>query len=124
MTSLTTELSLNLTQSEYSFEPSLSLTASNSTDQPFVYSVFQSIFFKLCVSVLLTFISVFTLFGNLLIVVAVITTKTLHTVTNSFIVSLAVADMLVPVFIEPMSIYMVLFNDWKFGSLVCDFWIG
>lgn len=122
MTSPTT-LSLNLTQSEYSFEPSLPL-APNSTDQLFVYSVFQSIFFKVCVSVLLTFVSVFTLLGNLLVVIAVITTKTLHTVTNSFIVSLAVADMLVPVFIEPMSIYMVLFNDWTFGSLVCDFWIG
>ena len=73
--------------------------------------------------VFLSLVSVITLLGNLLVIIAVISTKTLHTVTNSFIVSLAVADMLVPIFIEPLSIYMFIFKKWTFGSLVCDLWI-
>ena len=107
----------NLSNNSNPFELS-----TNQTDQDF--DIFQSIFFKTSVSVLLSLISIFTLLGNLLVVVAVISTKSLHTITNSFIVSLAVADMLVPVFIEPMSIYMIIVNNWTFGSIICDFWIG
>jgi len=88
-------------------------------------SILQSSFlFKLFVSISLSSISLITLLGNLLVVIAVLSTKSLHTVTNSFIVSLAVADMLVPVFIEPLSIYMMIFHEWKFGPIICDFWIG
>lgn len=88
-------------------------------------SIFQhSIFFSSITLVFLSFISLVTLLGNLLVVVAVVSTKSLHTVTNSFIVSLAVADMLVPVFVEPLSIYMTVFHEWIFSPIVCDLWMG
>ncbi len=72
---------------------------------------------------ILGFISIATLIGNFLVIIAVLTTKSLHTITNSFIVSLAVADFLVPIIIQPLSIYMVIFNEWKFGLLICDLWM-
>ncbi len=92
---------------------------------PATASFLQSSFlFSILVSISLSSISLITLFGNLLVIVAVLSTKSLHTITNSFIVSLAAADMLVPVFIEPLSIYMIIFREWKFGPIICDFWIG
>lgn len=72
----------------------------------------------------LIMIDLTTLVGNLLVVVAVMTTKSLHTVTNSFIVSLACADMLVAVLVMPLSIYTVIYNTWTFGNIVCDLWIS
>lgn len=76
------------------------------------------------VLVALLLIDCTTLVGNLLVVVAVMTTKSLHTVTNSFIVSLACADMLVAVLVMPLSIYTVIYNTWTFGNIVCDLWIS
>lgn len=84
---------------------------------------FDKFLINLTVLVFLSFVSVITLLGNLLVIIAVISTKSLHTVTNSFIVSLAVADMLVPLFIEPLSIFMFIFKKWTLGSMVCDLWI-
>nr|QVK46034.1 G protein-coupled receptor [Proales similis] len=78
---------------------------------------------RILVAVVLISIELTTLIGNLLVVVAVMSTKALHTVTNSFITSLAVADMLVAILVMPLSIYMVLFDDWRFGPLACDLWI-
>lgn len=83
-----------------------------------------SLSFIIVVSFILSAIAVITLVGNLLVVIAVYTTKSLNTVTNSFIVSLAVADMLVSVLVLPLSIYMVIWNNWKFGMIGCDLWAG
>ena len=93
------------------------LLQSQDNDEP-------SLFFILAVSTILSFIDLTTFTGNLLVVISVLTTKSLHTVTNSFIVSLAVADMLVAILVLPLSIYMVIFNKWIFGSFTCDLWIA
>lgn len=79
---------------------------------------------SLLVLTALILIDLTTIVGNLLVVLAVMTTKSLHTVTNSFIVSLACADMLVAVLVMPLSIYTVIYNTWIFGNIVCDLWIS
>lgn len=79
---------------------------------------------SILVLIALILIDCTTLVGNLLVVIAVLTTKSLHTVTNSFIVSLACADMLVAVLVMPLSIYTVIYNTWTFGNIVCDLWIS
>jgi hypothetical protein len=84
----------------------------------------KSIVYVILVFLVLSLIDVTTLVGNFIVVIAVFSTKSLHTVTNMLIVSLAVADMLVAILVLPLSIYMVIYNDWKFGSLTCDLWVG
>ena len=79
---------------------------------------------SLLVLTALILIDLTTIVGNLLVVLAVMTTKSLHTVTNSFIVSLACADMLVAVLVMPLSIYTVIYNTWIFGNIICDLWIS
>ena len=97
--------------------------AEENTNHTDTASSTYEIFYAAFVLLILMFISIVTLIGNFLVIIAVLTTKSLHTVTNSFIVSLAVADFLVPILIQPLSIYMVIFNDWKFGLLICDLWM-
>jgi len=57
------------------------------------------------VAILLTLIPMLTVFGNSLVVVSVIREKTLRTVTNYFIVSLATSDVMVALLVMPLSIY-------------------
>ena len=47
-----------------------------------------------------------TLFGNMLVCLSVYVERSLHTVTNYFIVSLAVADIMVAILVMPLAVYV------------------
>lgn len=92
-----------------------------------------------------------TLFGNVLVILSVCRERTLQTVTNYFIVSLALADLLVAVVVMPFGVYIlvssmiltwykkksvvkfkmffynILFQvngAWSLPNVVCDFYIA
>lgn len=75
---------------------------------------------------LLAFLFLFsfaTVFGNMLVILSVIRERSLHTQTNYFITSLAVADCFVGLCIMPFSaLYEVFLNTWFFGEDWCDIW--
>lgn len=67
--------------------------------------------------------SVATVFGNTLVILAVVRERYLHTSTNYFVTSLAVADCLVGLVVMPFSaVYEVLEHTWFFGTDWCDIW--
>jgi 7 transmembrane receptor (rhodopsin family) len=49
-----------------------------------------------------------TLFGNVLVILSVLRERALQTVTNYFIVSLAIADLLVAVVVMPFGVYYLV----------------
>ncbi|XP_072159362.1 probable G-protein coupled receptor No18 [Bemisia tabaci] len=65
-----------------------------------------------------------TVVGNTLIITAVLTTRRLRTVTNCFVMSLAVADFLVGIFVMPLAVAAYLMGSWELGWLLCDIWIS
>ncbi|TMW46740.1 hypothetical protein DOY81_008180 [Sarcophaga bullata] len=75
------------------------------------------------IAVFCTFI-VITIIGNTLVILAVITTRRLKTVTNCFVMSLAVADLLVGIFVMPPAVAVHLIGSWQLGWVLCDIWIS
>ena len=72
---------------------------------------------------LLAFFAVVTILGNLLVIAAVARERYLRTVTNYFIVSLAIADLIIGGVVMPFSIFLEITNNvWIFGSDWCDVW--
>ena len=69
--------------------------------------------------ILLTTITLITIFGNLLVICAVIRERCLKSVTYYFIVSLAVADLIVGLVVMPFSsLNNVMTNNfWFFGDI-------
>lgn len=63
---------------------------------------------------------VFVVVGNLLVIVAIVTEKSLKNIQNWFIASLAVADFFLGVLIIPFSLANELMGYWIFGALWCD----
>ncbi|XP_022061920.1 beta-2 adrenergic receptor-like [Acanthochromis polyacanthus] len=61
-------------------------------------------------------------FGNVMVITAILRFQRLQTVTNLFIASLAVADLIMGVVVVPFGSSHILLRAWKFGNFMCDFW--
>jgi len=58
--------------------------------------------------------------GNMLVIVSVLRFERLRIIANSFLVSLAVADLLVAVLVMPFNALQQVAGRWPFGPVVCD----
>ena len=77
---------------------------------------------KLASIIILVVINALVLAGNTLVILAVFLSSKLRTVTNLFIVSLAVSDLLLGVSVLPFSIAYTVFESWLFVKALCSMW--
>ena len=82
-----------------------------------------------CLMVLNSILAIVTVLENLLVVITICRTRTLHTLVNYFIASLAFTDFLVGLIILPMTCYAIRYSDsmmYSFAhafSFLCTFFV-
>lgn len=74
-------------------------------------------------AVILSFIIIVTIVGNILVILSVFTYKPLRIVQNFFIVSLAVADLTVAILVLPFNVAYSIRGRWDFGIHMCKMWL-
>ncbi|XP_071400111.1 alpha-2B adrenergic receptor [Centroberyx affinis] len=72
----------------------------------------------------ITFMMILTIVGNILVIIAVLTSRSLKGPQNLFLVSLAAADILVATLIIPFSLANELQGYWAFSSLWCEIYLA
>lgn len=84
------------------------------------YTLAESIIIGTILS-LFIFVAVF---GNVLVCVAVFKDRRLRHRTYAFIVSLAIADLLVALLVMTFAVVNDILNKWLFGPVFCNIWIS
>ncbi|KAM8899339.1 alpha-2 adrenergic receptor-like [Spinachia spinachia] len=76
------------------------------------------------IAALVSFLILFTVVGNILVVIAVLTSRALKPPQNLFLVSLATADILVATLVMPFSLANELMGYWYFGNVWCGIYLA
>ncbi|XP_070812844.1 5-hydroxytryptamine receptor 2A [Pituophis catenifer annectens] len=75
-------------------------------------------------SLLTIIVIIITIFGNILVILAVSLEKKLHNATNYFLMSLAITDMLLGFLVMPISMLTILYEyRWPLPRNLCAVWI-
>ncbi|RWS06293.1 5-hydroxytryptamine receptor-like isoform X2 [Dinothrombium tinctorium] len=65
-----------------------------------------------------------TIFGNILVILAILREKSLKLTSNYLILSLAITDLLLACLVMPISSIYGINGEWNFGSTLCDIWLA
>lgn len=84
------------------------------------YTVAESI----AIGTILTIMIILAIAGNILVCIAVFTDRRLKHLNNLFIVSLAIADLLVAMTVMTFAVINDIQGRWLFGSVFCNIWIS
>lgn len=73
-------------------------------------------------TIVLVVLNALTVGGNILVLLSILVNRKLRTVTNSFLFSLATADLTLGLFVLPFSTYLQIKDRWIFGEAFCNTW--
>jgi len=118
----TYETTFNRMPSSSPLSSSTSSSSCNSSSLPFPVDSFDGVDIAITVvkAIPMVIVMVAAVCGNLLVIVAVVRNDRLRLLANTFLVSLAVADLLVALLVMPFAVTNELAGRWPFHPIVCD----
>lgn len=103
---------------------------SNNTTQTFNASTFENqqtvenIVEIIIIAFVVAVLSILTAGGNLMVLISFRMDKQLQTVSNYFLLSLAVADFFIGIVSMPLYTVYLLMGGWPLGPIICDTWLS
>ncbi|KAM8973707.1 histamine H2 receptor [Pelodytes ibericus] len=85
-----------------------------------VVTCWRTILYNVLIGVVLVLIIIMTICGNVVVCLAVGFDRRLRSMTNCFIVSLAITDLLLGILVLPFSALNLLQEEWPFGATFCN----
>ena len=76
------------------------------------------------ISILLGLLTLWTMFGNALVIISLFKFKPLRSMSNLLIGNLAVCDFLLALTVLPMSVVNDVLGHWVFGEVLCNLWLS
>ncbi|GAU91478.1 hypothetical protein RvY_03718 [Ramazzottius varieornatus] len=83
------------------------------------YNIIHNVWVQVVICCLYVIIMTCGIFGNVLVIYVVSRNKAMHTVTNFFIASLAVNDVIICALTVPLTPLYTFLEGWYFGSFMC-----
>lgn len=116
----TTEMPLTVTSRSFN-ESNVTISIVNEVedDKP-PYSIFEMILIAIVAGML----SIVTVIGNIMVMISFKMDKQLQTISNYFLLSLAVADFSIGLISMPLFTMYLLIGKWPLGDFVCDTWLA
>src|SRR5438067_184958 len=89
------------------------------------FSSLSSMFPTLLIGILLFTITIWTIIGNILVIIAFIIDKQIRQggMSNYLIINLAFSDLLLGIAVLPFSASYSTFGIWYFGKIFCEIWL-
>ena len=84
----------------------------------------DKILIKIIISTITAILTLFTIAGNLLVIIAFKINKQLQNLSNYCLFSLAVSDLAVGIFLLPVYTLYVLLGHWPLGHVACNVWLS
>ena len=84
----------------------------------------ESLIGKVIILTITAILTLLTIAGNLLVIIAFKINKRLQNLSNYCLVSLAVSDLAVGVFLMPVYTLYILLGHWPLGHILCDIWLS
>ncbi len=94
--------------------------STNATSDIAPYEGFQAALIGLSAGAL----SLVTIAGNVMVMVSFKMDKQLQTISNYFLFSLAVADVIIGAISMPLFTALIIQQEWTLGRTVCDSWLS
>lgn len=76
------------------------------------------------IAILAALLSIITIIGNLMVMISFKLDKQLQTISNYFLLSLAIADFSIGLISMPLFTMYTLYQRWQLGTFVCDTWLA
>lgn len=86
----------------------------------------STMFVTILVGIILFTITVWTILGNILVILAFVLDKQIRQggMSNYLIINLAISDLLLGIAVLPFSASYSTFAFWYFGKYLCEFWLA